>query len=257
LAPTTATSGSGAEAGLFSVPVSSFGILTRVEQQASDPRAVRRAIHRMAASLGLAVVPFGLAFGVAAVDAGIDTPLTCLYSLAVFTGSAQLAAVQVIHDGGAVAAAVAAGLLLNLRSLAFGLTMAPALGGRWWQRALVAQLNIDEAMAVGAAQRERRWQRYGFIAGGLAVFVAWNTSTLAGALLGSGTADLIERGGLDAAAPAAFLALLWPRLVTPAGRVAAGAGGAIALGLVPVAPAGLPIVAASLGAVAARLFPRR
>jgi predicted branched-subunit amino acid permease len=143
--------------------------------------------------------------------------------------------------------AVVAGLLLNLRSVAFGVVMAPALTGPWWQRALWSQLMIDESTAIGSAQSERRWRRYGYLCGGLAVFVSWNVSTLVGAVGLSSTGDLISDWGIDATIPAAFLALLWPRLRDEAQRRSALAGAAIALALIPVAPPGVPIVAGGLG----------
>ena len=79
----------------------------------------------------------------------------------------QLAAVTVLDDGGTVAAAVTAGLLLNMRSLAFGVATESALWGPLWWRALVSQLMIDESTAVGAGQQDLRWRGYGYLAGGV------------------------------------------------------------------------------------------
>ena len=131
--------------------------------------------------------------------------------------------------------------------------MAPALAGAWWKRAAMSQLMIDESTAVGSVQHGRRWQRYGFLAAGLGVFVVWNLTTIAGHVLFSGAGDLIDDLGLDAAGPAAFLALLWPRLSQRPARIAALTGGLIALLLIPFAPAGVPIVAAMGGVLFARL----
>ncbi|MCP4227795.1 MAG: AzlC family ABC transporter permease [Actinomycetia bacterium] len=200
---------------------------------------------RQALSISFAVVPFGVAFGVAADQAGLRVIEAVGFSALVFTGSAQFAAVSVLADGGTVAAAIISGLLLNLRSLAFGIVMAPALRGPIWWRALASQLMIDESMAVASAQQERRWQRYGFLAGGLGVFVFWNTSTLLGASVLSSSDDLIERAGIDATIPAAFLALLWPRLVDRTQRLVALLGAGIALLTAPLLPPGLPIIAAA------------
>lgn len=214
---------------------------------------IRRELLRQAVSISLAVAPFGIVFGVACAEAGLSPLVALGYSTLVFAGSAQFAAVDVLGDGGTVAAAVTAGVLLNLRSLAFGVAMAPALTGPVWQRALMSQLMIDESTAVGTARPEPRWRRYGFLAAGLGVFALWNLTTLVGVSAISSSGDLIERTGLDVAAPAAFLALLWPRLATSAQRAVAIAGGLIALALVPIAPAGVPIVASVLGVTAARL----
>jgi len=220
-----------------------------------DDRARRRRIQRQALSIALALAPFGIVFGVACAEAGLGLAEAAGFSTLVFAGSSQFAAVGVLDDGGSAATAIGAGLLLNIRSLAFGMLLAPALTGSIGRRALLAQLVIDESTAVATAQDDRRWQRVGFLAGGLAVFAVWNLTTLAGVLLASGDDDFIRDLGLDAAAPAAFLALLWPRLVGrdgDTGRRVALVGGIVAAATVPLAPPGIPILLAGLGVLAAR-----
>jgi len=219
----------------------------------TDDAAHRRVIHRQAASIVLAVAPFGIVFGAAAATAGLSLLQAVGYSTLVFGGSSQFAAVEILGDGGSVASAAIAGLLLNVRSLAFGVVMAPALVGAWWQRAAMSQLMIDESTAVATGQQQRRWRRYGYLVAGLGVFVVWNLTTIVGHVAFSGAGDLITDLGLDAAGPAAFLALLWPRLATPSQLRTAVAGAMIAVALIPFAPAGVPILAAMLGVAAARL----
>jgi predicted branched-subunit amino acid permease len=220
-----------------------------------DDRSRRRRIHRQALSIALALAPFGIVFGVACVEADLGLAEAIGFSAVVFTGSAQFAAVGVLGDGGGVLAAITAGLLLNIRSLAFGVLLAPSLTGRVGTRALLAQLVIDESTAVATVQDEHRWRRHGFLAGGLAVFAVWNLTTVIGVLLASVDDGFITDLGLDAAAPAAFLALLWPRLVGAGGddgRRIAVAGGLIAAVAVPLAPPGIPILLAGFGVLAAR-----
>lgn len=198
------------------------------------------------------MAPFGIAFGVIAADAGLSVLEAIGFSTLVFTGGAQFAAVSVLGDGGSTAAAVAAGLLLNFRLLAFGLILAPALRGPYWWRALASQLMIDESAAVASAQPERRWQRYGYLATGLGVFVTWNAMTVLGASVLGGADELIDKAGIDATIPAAFLALLWPRLADAKQRLLALVGAAIALLGAPVLPPGMPIVAAAFAVVLVR-----
>lgn len=207
-----------------------------------DP--ARRRLLGRALALALAVAPFGVAFGVLCTQAGLSPLVALGFSTLVFTGSAQLAAVAVLGAGGGMVAAVVAGLLLNLRCVAFGLVMAPAFPRSWTARALASQLMIDEAMAVGSAVDDLQLRWFGYLAGGLGVFVSWNASTLAGATLVPGAGSFVTDLGIDATIPAAFLALLWPRLTDPAQRRIAIVGGAIALALVPVVPAGLEIILA-------------
>ena len=196
-------------------------------------------------------MPFGLAFGVLCTEAGLAWWEAVGFSALVFGGSAQFAAVGVLGDGGSVAAAVGAGVLLNLRSLAFGLAMAPALRGPLPFRLAASQLMIDEAMAVGTTATTPPLRRYGYLAGGLAVFALWNASTLAGAMLAAGAGDLVSTLGIDATIPASFLALLWPRLRDRAHLRVAVVGGVVALLAAPVTPPGIPILLAGLGVVAA------
>ena len=92
--------------------------------------------------------------------------------------------------------------------------------------------------------------RVGFLATGLAVFVLWNLATLAARSPATALGDP-RTYGLDAAVGAAFLALLWPRLHRPANRVVAVVAAAVALGLVPLTTAGVPVLAAG-GVAAAR-----
>lgn len=211
--------------------------------------SVTRAINRQAASITAAVAPFGIVFGASAASSGLTLVEAVGYSVFVFAGSAQFAAVEILGDGGSIASAAIAGLLLNVRSLAFGVIMAPALAGAWWQRAAMAQLMIDESTAVGSAQAEMSLRRYGYLVTGVSVFVVWNATTVVGFLVFSEAGDVIERLGLDVAGPAAFLALLWPRLADRPQLTTAILGAAIALVLIPVAPAGVPILASMLGAL--------
>lgn len=215
----------------------------------------RRAIRRQALSISLSVMPFGVAFGVSCVQAGLSLAEAMGFSLLVFTGGSQFAAVRVLTDGGTAAAALTAGLLLALRSLAYGVVMAPALGEkpRWW-RALASQWMIDETMAVGASQTGKEAQRYGYLLTGAMLYTSWNVSTAVGALL-SEAGDLVTTFGIDATIPAAFLALVWPRLMDPWQRRVVLGGAVIAVLLVPVAPAGIPIIAAGVAVFLVRRSP--
>jgi len=105
---------------------------------------------------------------------------------------------------------------------------------------------------VGTASDDLASRRYGYLAGGVGVFVVWNLTTIAGFWLFSGAGDLIEDLGLDVAGPAAFLALLWPRLADRRQLVVAIAGALIAVGLVPFAAPGIPILASMSAVLLAR-----
>lgn len=201
---------------------------------------------RQAAAIAVVAAAFALSFGVLCAESGVGLAMTVALSTLVFAGSAQLAAVGVVADGGTGAAAVLAGLLLGARNLAFGVALAPLLGGRLGRRLLASQLVIDECVAVATAQPDPAAARRAFWITGAAVFVPWNAGTVAGWGL-TGAID-VRATGLDAAVPGAFVALLAPRMTSAAARASALGGAVIALALTPVAPPGVPILLAAAGA---------
>ena len=207
--------------------------------------AQRRSIRAQAISIGLAISPFGLAFGALCAESGIGVWEALGFSSLVFGGSSQFAAVSVLADDGTVIAAVTAGLLLNLRSLAFGVSMAPSLKGSLLWRAGVSQLMIDESTAIGSSQATHELRRYGYLWGGLSVFVLWNATTLIGVSVLSEAESLITDLGIDATIPAAFLGLIWNKLENAKHRVVAVIGAMTALILIPFTPAGIPVIAAA------------
>jgi 4-azaleucine resistance transporter AzlC len=198
--------------------------------------------------LGLAVGVFGVSFGLIAVTAGLSPAKACAMSLLVFTGASQFAAVGVVGAGGSPVAAIASALFLGARNAAYGLTMAPVLHGRLPKRLLAAQLVIDESTALAMAQSDHREQQRGFWAAGVGIYVFWNIGTLVGAL-GGQLIGKPETWGLDAAFPAAFVALLIPHLRKVGGKQTALLGAALALFFTPILPPGIPILVAAVASV--------
>jgi 4-azaleucine resistance transporter AzlC len=188
-------------------------------------------------------VAFGVSFGLLAGSAGIGPLEATIMSGTTFAGSAQFAAAGTLAAGGAVASAISAAILLNARYAAIGISVAPALSGSPRRRFLLAQLVVDESWAI-AHLGEGRYDRGRLIGAGLVLYVVWVSSTAIGSLGADFLGDP-ETLGLDAAFPALFLGLLWPQLK---GRLVVGAavlGALIALALIPFAPPGVPIIAAS------------
>lgn len=208
----------------------------------------RAATLRQAVSIGVATGAYGVSFGALSVAAGLTVLQTMALSLLMFTGGSQFAFVGVVGAGGSGAAAAATAALVGLRNGLYALQMAPILGASRLVRPLAAHLTIDESTAVGTAQPTPVTRRLGFWATGVAVFVMWNLLTLVGALVGDALGDPRE-WGLDAAAAAAFLGLLWPRLRAGEARVAAVTAAFLALVATPFLPAGVPVLIAPLAAV--------
>ena len=203
---------------------------------------------RAVAPLAIAVLAFGASFGILARDAGMGIAAPIVMSATTFAGSAQFAVASVLGSDGAVVAAIAAAVMLNLRYVAVGMSVAPSLEGGVLRRLTIAQLAVDESWAV--AQRDGRVDRDRLIGAGVVLMTAWCLGTVLGVVGGGALGDPADYG-LDAMFPALFLALLVGQLTSRRARVAALAGGLIALVLTPVLPPGLPIVAAAGGAAIA------
>ena len=208
-----------------------------------------------AAGIGVAVGVYGISFGVLAVAAGMSPAQACVMSMLVFTGASQFAFVGVLAGGGGALAAMGPAVMLAVRNAAYGLSLAPILTGRLGERALAAQLVIDESTAMARAQDDPGAARRAFLATGVSVWLCWNAGTLAGALLGNGLGDP-RALGLDAMFPAAFLALLAPQLRRPGAPLAAVAGAMVAVAALPFTPAGVPVIAALAGVVPGVLVAR-
>ncbi|HEY8588357.1 MAG TPA: AzlC family ABC transporter permease, partial [Naasia sp.] len=144
--------------------------------------------------------------------------------------------------------AIAGAALLGARNVLYGVRVKPIVGGGFWRQVAAAWLTIDESTAVATAQPTLRGQRIGFWLTGLIVFVGWNATTLVGAILGDAIGD-VRQYGLDAAAAAAFVGLLWPRLTALQPVVVAIGAAVVAAVLVPTLPPGLPVLVAALVAV--------
>ncbi|MDL5350644.1 AzlC family ABC transporter permease [Microbacterium sp. zg-YB36] len=222
--------------------------------EADADRQARRATRE---GLGVAVATsaYGVSFGALAVAAGLDIWQTCVLSLVMFTGGSQFAFVGVIAAGGVAAApaAIASAALLGVRNVAYAMRMAPVIGGTIWRRVAAAQFTIDESTAVSLAQTAPRARTLGFWVTGIGIYVGWNLSTLLGALLGDLLGDP-RAYGLDAAAAAAFLALLWPRLRQRQAIVVGVAAAVVATVLTPVLMPGMPVLVAAVVAILVGVF---
>jgi predicted branched-subunit amino acid permease len=207
-------------------------------------------VLRDAAGVGVATGAYGISFGAVSVAAGLSVPQTCALSVLLFSGGSQFALVGVLGAGGSALAGVATALLLGVRNALYGLRLAPLLGLRGSHRVVASQLTIDESTAMALGQDEPTAARLAFWSTGLAVFLLWNLATLLGAAGASAFGDPTVLG-LDAAIPAAFLALLWPRLRGMRPWLVAAVAAVVALALSPVAPSGVPVLVAALAALVA------
>ncbi|MEU9925554.1 AzlC family ABC transporter permease [Streptomyces griseoluteus] len=217
------------------------------DRAAEDAGKPDSAVVRDALGVGVAVGLSGFAFGVTSAGSGLGLLQTCALSLLVFTGASQFALVGALAAGGNPFTAAAGAFFLGVRNAFYGLRLSQLLALPRALRPFAAQWVIDETTAVTVAQPDRRSARLGFTVTGLSLYVLWNLTTLLGALGAQALGDT-DAWGLDAAGPAVFLALLAPMLTTFTERVVAALAVVLGLGLLPVLPAGAPVLVAALAA---------
>jgi len=203
---------------------------------------------RIGLSIAVAVSLYAVSFGALAVTSGFSVAQTMALSLFMFTGGSQFAFIGVIGTGGSGAAAFGAASLLGIRNALYGAQINALLHPRGWRKWLAVQWTIDETTATAASQSDPDEQQRGFWATGLSTFVLWNVFTLLGALMGDALGEP-RRWGLDGAAVAAFLGLLWPRLRSREPVALAMVCALVTVLTLPWLPPGLPILLAAAVAI--------
>jgi 4-azaleucine resistance transporter AzlC len=218
-----------------------------------QPTTLRAAAHRRirnrALTIGVSVVPFGLSFGAVSVETHLNLAQVCLLSLVLFSGASQFALVSVISGGGSLFSAVGTALLLGTRNGLYAARINALLRPKGWRRLAMAEVTIDESTAMAVNEASNGYAAWAFWVTALCVYVLWNLATIVGALVGNALGSPAT-AGLDVAGPAAFVALLAPRLTGTRMRLTALASAAIALVTVPFVPVGAPILLGGLIGVA-------
>ena len=215
-----------------------------------------RPVFRDSMSVVVACGAFAVSFGAIAQAAGLSLWQTMVLSLVMFSGGSQFALVGVVAGGGSPWVGATAALLLGSRNTFYGLRLSGLLRVKGWRKAATAQVVIDESAALAMGRDTDRDNRIGFYATGIGIFVLWNLGTLVGVL---GAAALSDPSvfGFDALGPAAFLALLAPRL---RGRelwaIALGAA-VLAVVATPFTPPGVPVLVAAAFGILVGTWPRR
>jgi 4-azaleucine resistance transporter AzlC len=206
-----------------------------------------RAGARAGIPFGIVAIVLSLSFGVLAREVGFSAPGAIVMSAIVFAGSAQFAAVSIIAGGGGAVSAVAAAALMNSRFLPMGLALAPSLPGGWLRRAAQGQTVVDSSWAMSNLGDGRfdRWFLFGSTA---PQYAGWIAGTVLGAVGGDILGD-IDALGLDAVYPAFFVFLILKEARDGRSRGVAALGALIALALIPIAPAGVPVLVASAAAL--------
>lgn len=205
-------------------------------------------MERTSLSVAFTVGLYGAAFGAAGITAGFSILQTCLLSLLLFSGASQFAVVGIMGAGGSAVSAIATATLLGFRNALYGLQLAPILKVTGLKRIIASQITIDESTAVSTLQSNDSDRKRAFYLTGFGVYIFWNLFTFLGALGASAIGDP-SVWGLDAAVPAAFCGLVWPRLKDKRLFLISACAIILALLLTPITPAGIPIITTVLLAV--------
>ena len=209
----------------------------------------QQSVTAVSLGVGFATGLYGISFGALSVAAGLDLWQTMALSLLMFSGGSQFAFIGVIATGAGVVPAILSAWLLGVRNGFYAIRMNPVLSVRTLLKPVAAQLTIDESNAVSLlGEPDKRKERFGFWLTGVAVFIFWNVFTFVGAVVGSQIGNPTD-WGLDAAAAAAFLGLIWPRLNQSKLLVLAVASAFVATSLSVVLPAGIPVLLTAVLAV--------
>ena len=211
--------------------------------------ADRRAAISMSLGVAAAVALYGISFGALAVASGLDVWQAQVLSLFMFSGGSQFALIGLIAAGAPGITSVLVAGLLGVRNGLYSLRTAPLVGKGFFRRLIAGQLTIDESTAVALAQPMPASSRIGFWVTGIGIYIGWNAMTFLGAILGDALGD-VSAFGLDAAAAAAFVGLLWPRLTAREPVVVAVIAAVVTAVAIPFAPTGVPVLLAALAAFA-------
>lgn len=210
----------------------------------------------------IGVVPFGLVAGASPVEGGLGAWSAVGFSTIVFAGASQLAATDVLADGGSWLVAVVAACTINLRLLLYSASLAPHVARfPLRHRLLVGYVLTDQAYVEAIS----RWSTgtpptLGFYYGAaFTLWGSWQVATIVGALSGGAVPDDVP---LTFAVPLAFLVMFVPLLVSRPAVVAAVAAAVISLSALEVGADDLSILLGALagivaGAVAEVLTDRR
>ena len=200
---------------------------------------------RMGAAIAIAVGMYAISYGALAVAAGLTLWQTIIMSALMFTGGSQLAFVGVLGAGGTLAAATGSAGLVGVRNGLYGMRLAPILRTRGVMTLVAAQFTIDESAATALAQNTREEQVRGFWAAGIGVWITWVGFTVVGALIGQSIGNPAQ-WGLDGAAVAAYIGLLWPHLKNGEAWAIAGVCALVTALTLPLLPPGAPILVAAV-----------
>ncbi|MEV0087890.1 AzlC family ABC transporter permease [Saccharopolyspora sp. NPDC050642] len=216
----------------------------------------RDALVRDVLSMALAMAIVGASLGAIAVSKGVPLWMITLMGAVVFAGGSEFMVVGLVTAGAAPVTAVLGGLMLNARHLPFGMAVGGLLDRGWPSRLIGSHLMVDESVAFALAQGTTAQKKRAYWLTGIALYCAWAPSVFLGGLLGQSVGDP-GAFGLDAAMPAALLALIMPSLREFRTLRAVAVGAFVALLTTPVLPEGLPVMAALVGLAAALPLPKR
>jgi 4-azaleucine resistance transporter AzlC len=204
------------------------------------------------------MIPFGLAYGILGKSIGLSSGETTLMSLLVFAGAAQFICLPMFVEGASLFMIGFTTLLINLRHLLMGASLAPYMSELSMPIKAVLSFGMtDETYAVTINQAQAGGYSSAYQLGSNSTcYIVWLVSTVGGVILGSRISDPLS-WGLDFAMPATFLALLIPRLRDKVSLIVCLVAVAVSIGAVIFIPGKWYIIIACLAGVIAGAFMER
>ena len=159
--------------------------------------------------LMIPVVPFGLIFGVLAIDIGFSPLETMGMSLIIFGGASQIVLLQLFSGGASSLVIISSVGAVNSRHLLYGAVVSEHLSDlKLIWKIIISYFLIDQAFAISNEYLKKNKQSnkyFHLVGGGATCWVIWQSTTFLGIVLGEAIPDKL---GLSFAVPLTFLALL-------------------------------------------------
>ena len=159
--------------------------------------------------LMIPVVPFGLIFGILAIDIGFSPLATMGMSLIIFGGASQIVLLQLFSGGASSLVIISSVGAVNSRHLLYGAVVSEHVSDlKLIWKIIISYFLIDQAFAISNEYLKKNKDRnryFHLVGGGATCWVIWQSTTLLGIVLG---ASIPEKLGLSFAVPLTFLALL-------------------------------------------------
>ena len=159
--------------------------------------------------LMIPVIPFGIIFGVLAIDLGLSPITTIAMSIIIFGGASQIIFLQLFSAGASSLIILSSVGAVNSRHLLYGAVLSEHMSDfKMTWKIIISYFLVDQAFAVTNSylkksnNKDKAFHSFG---AGATCWIIWQTTTIIGIFLGS---IIPEKLGLSFAVPLTFIALI-------------------------------------------------